>query len=142
VVNKIKARTFNRTFESVFKSEKVFCDFRSSSLTSFFVIFGIEQFSKFPNIWKTLFPNFFWIFSELFEPKTGFFASKTQTSHTFFQIFQIYVHFRIISKLLTEVKFPNFFTKISRVQKLCFFSNFDSRTFPKLAKTKSLENSV
>ncbi len=74
-------QTFNQTFES----EQVFCDFRSSSLSSFFVIFGnfgIEQFPKFLNVWKTLFPNFSELFqtlSELFDTKTGFFDSKTQT---------------------------------------------------------------
>jgi len=81
-------------------------------------------------------------FSKLFDPKTGFFDSKTQTLHTFFENFEIYTYFWIIS----ELKFLNFFTKILRVQKLRFFPkkipNFDNRTFPKLAKTKSLENPV
>jgi len=53
------------------------------------------------------------------------------------------------SELFSELKFPNFFQKFS--QKFCEFENsvfsekfpnFYSQTFPKLVKTKSLENSV
>jgi len=84
--------------------------------------------------------------SELFDPKTGvFFDSKTQTLNSFFKIFEIDVQFRLISKLFSELKFPNFFpnffAKILRVRKFCFFPKkfrtFFSRTFSKLAKTKS-----
>ena len=53
------------------------------------------------------------------------FDSKTQTLHTFFEIFEIYVHFRIISELFSELKLPNFFpnflAKISEVRKFRFF---------------------
>ncbi len=108
--------TFNQTFELVFESERVFRDFQSSSLTSFFrkfrkvwkiIISKISKVSKIPNFkelfqnFSELFPNFFQTFPKLFDPKTGFFDSKTQTLHTFFKIFKIYVHFqnlRIFSK--------------------------------------------
>jgi len=111
----------------------------------FFVIFGkfgISKFPKFPNIRKNQFPklpNFFQnsrTFSELFDQKTGFFALKPQILHHFFEIFEIYVHFRIITELFSELKFPNFFAKIPRVQKFRFFpKNF--RTL----KTEHFRNS-
>jgi len=82
------------------------------------------------------FPNFTELFQTLW-PKNKVFDSKTQTLHTFFKIFKIYVHFQIISEL---------FCKNFASSKIPFFSekfpNFDSRTFPKLAKLKSSENSV
>jgi hypothetical protein len=94
-------------------------------------IFEKPQFPKFPNFTKLflkffqIFSKFFQIFSKFFDPKTGFFDSKTQTLHTFFKIFEIYVHFQIISKLFSELKFPNFFpnffAKILQVQKFRFF---------------------
>ncbi len=68
-------------------------------MTSFFVIFGkfeiskFPKFPKFPNIRKNQFPkfpNFLPNFSELFDRKTGFFALKPQILHHFFEIFEIY----------------------------------------------------
>jgi len=52
----------------------------------------------------------------LFDPKTGFFDSKTQTLHTFIEIFKNYVHFRIIS----ELRKPN----ISETRENEKFGNF------------------
>ena len=68
------------------------------------------------------------------------FDSKTQTLHTFFEIFEIYIHFRIISELFSELKlpnfFPNFFAKISEVRKFRFFpKNF------RTSKTEHFRNS-
>jgi hypothetical protein len=62
----------------------------------------------------------------LFDPKTGFFDSKTQTVHSFSK-------FWLISKLFSEHFCKNFASL-----KIPFFSE----KFPKLAKTKSSENSV
>jgi len=88
-----------------------------------FRTFGKPCFQTFRTFSK-LFPNFFQTFSKiskLFDPKTGFFDSKTQTLRTFFEIFEIYVHFWIISELFSELKFLNFFAKILRVREFRFF---------------------
>jgi hypothetical protein len=48
-------------------------------LRHFFVIFGnfgIEQFPKFPNVWKTLFPNFSELFPYFLTQKQGFLTQK------------------------------------------------------------------
>ncbi len=46
-----------------------------------------------------------------------------------FDIFEIDVHFCIISELFSELKFLNFFANISWVQKFCFFpKNFRTLT--------------
>ena len=121
--------------------------------------FGISKFPKLPklpNIRKNQFPKFpkffqnFRTFSELFRtfwPKN---RVKPQIVHHFFEIFEIYVHFRIITELFSELKLPNFLPNFFRgnfrtseipviTEK---FPNFENRTFPKLAKTKSSEISV
>jgi len=132
----------------------------------FFEVFGkfgiskFPKFPKFPNIRKNQFPkfpNFFRnfqtfseLFSKLFDWKTGFFALKPQILHHFFEIFEIYIHFRIITELFSEHKlpnfFPNFFRGNFRTSEIPVISekipNFENRTFPKLAKTKSSEISV
>ncbi len=69
---------------------------------------------------------------------------RFQILHTFFEIFEIYVHFWIMSKLSSEFKFPNFFpnffAKISHVLKFRFFlKNFRTLTaklFRNLQKQK------
>ncbi len=141
-----------------FKFNVIFCNFQKFWNRTISKISENVQKTLFLNVRKTLFPKFselFQTFSKLFVPKTGFFDSKTQTLRSFFEIFKIDIQFWLISKLLisklfSKLKFSNFFliifAKISRVQKFMFFSekfpNFDSRTFLKLAKTKSLESSV
>jgi len=144
---------FNRTFELVFESEWVFRDFRILSWMSFFrnfwkvrnfQIFKISKISehleKPVSEISKLFPKIFLNFSKLFDRKTGFFALKPQILHHFFEIFEIYVHFQIITELFSELKFPNFFpnffAKIPRVRKFRFFpKNF--RTL----KTEHFRNS-
>ncbi len=90
------------------------------------------------------FCHFCKIVPPFFDPKTGFFDSKTQTLHTFFEIFEIYIHFRIISELFSELFselklpnfFPNFFAKISEIRKFRFFpKNF------RTSKTEHFRNS-
>ncbi len=87
---------------------------------------NIRTFSKLFQTFSEIFPNFL-------TQKQGF---LTQTLHSFFKIFKIYVHFRIISELYSELKFPNFFAKISEVRKFCFFQkNF------RTSKTEHFQNS-
>jgi len=109
----------------------------------FFVIFGkfgiskFPKFPKFPNIRKNQFPkfpNFFQnfrtfskLFSELFDQKTGFFSLKPQILHHFFEIFKMYVHFRIITELFSEHKLPNFFPNFFR-------SNFQTSEIPVISE--------
>ncbi len=67
-----------------------------------------------------------------------------------FEIFVLDVHFRLVFEKITEHKFPNFFPNFFREifasSKNSGFSekfpNFENRTFPKLAKTKSSEKPV
>jgi hypothetical protein len=54
----------------------------------------------------------FQTFPKLFDPKTGFFDSKTQTLQSFFESFEIDVQFWLISELKFPNSFPNFFVKI------------------------------
>jgi len=130
--------------------ERIFCNFQSSNRTPFFWSFRkvrnfqiskISEHSEKPvSEISELFPNFFPNISELFDRKTGFFALKPQILHHFFEIFEIYVDFRIITKLFSELKFsnffPNFFAKIPRVQKFRFFpKNF------RTSKTEHFRNS-
>ncbi len=152
-------------FRVVFKSERVFCNFWSSSLMSFFSNFGkvwnimiseisehlenpVSEFSKlFWTFWT--FPNFselFWTFqniSKLFNPKTGFFDSKIQTLHSFFKIFKIDIQYWLIYKLFSKLKFPNFFpnffAKILRVWKFCFFQKNSELQQPNISETRKNE---
>ncbi len=103
----------------------------------FFVIFGKfgnSWFPKFPNLFWTFsehfliffpnFPNFFWIFPNLSTQKQGFFV-RFQILCSFFEIFEIYVQFWVISEPFSEFKFPNFFpnffAKFLRVWKFLLF---------------------
>ena len=136
-------------FESEFESEQVFRDFRSSSLSSFFrnfqkfrkkTISEISEHSENPvSELSEVFPKF----SKLFDPKTGFFDSKTQNLHTFFEIFKIYIQFWIISKLFSKLKFPNFFpnffAKILRVRKFRFFQKISELRQPNISETRKNE---
>jgi len=142
-------RSTNRT--PFFWSFRKVQNFQISEISKNFWTFGKTSFRNFWNFSEIseLFPNFFPNFSKLFDRKTGFFALKPQILHHFFEIFEIYVHFQIITELFSELKFPNFselFCKNSASSKILVFSkkfpNFENRTFPKLAKTKSSEISV
>ena len=91
-----------------------------------------EIFPKFPNFFRT----FFQTFPKFLTEKQG----KTSNSTSFFRNFWNLQNFRIITKLFTELEFPNFFpnffAKILRVQKFRFFpKNF--RTL----KTEHFRNS-
>jgi len=109
-------RTLNLTFELVFKSERVFCDFQNSIFTSFFVIFvkfGIEllysklsinsECSETPV--SELFPNFL-------TQKQGFLTHKQE----------------IISELISKLFLRNF----------CEFKKL--RFFPKKFQTLKTEH--
>ncbi len=81
------------------------------------------------------FPNFW--------PKNRVFDSKTQTLRSFFEIFEIDVQFWLISELFSELKFPsffpNFFAKILRVRKFCFFKKISKLWQPNISKTRKNE---
>jgi hypothetical protein len=146
---------FYQTFESVFESEIVFRDFRSLSLTLFFRSFWNRTISKISEISEISehsenpvyeLSKLFLNFSQIFWPKNKVFWLKNQTLHTFFEI---YIHFRIISKLFSELKFPNFFRTFSRkfreLKKSVFFQKNSELRQPNISVThemKSSENSI
>jgi len=76
-----------------------------------------------------MFPNFFQIFSELFDPKTRFFDSNTG----FFD--------PKTGKLFSKLFLPNF-CELEKTVISEKFPNFKKETFPRLAKMKSSEISV
>ncbi len=107
-----------------------------------------NQFPKFPKFFRN-FQSFSKLFSELFRtfwPKNRVFCPKTSNITSFFKIFEIYVHFWIITELFSELKLPKIFRGNFRTSEIPVitekFPNFENRTFPKLAKTKSSEISV
>ncbi len=116
-------QTFNQTFESVFESERVFHNFRSSSLRSFF-----RNFLKVRN------RTSFWL-------KNRFFSLDFKFYIVLFESFFIDVQYRLIFEL-----FPNFFCENFASLKIQVisekFPNFEQRTFPKLVKMKSSEISI
>ncbi len=109
-----------------------FRDFQNLIVTSFFCNFRKvrnrtnSKFSINSECLETPVSELFWTFSVNFDPKTGFFWPKNR-------------------KLFPNL-FPNYFCKIFASLKSSGFSekipNFESRTFPKLTKTKSSEIDV
>jgi len=95
-------------FESEFESERLFRNFQSSILTSFF--------RNFRKVWNRT---------------NSEYSVNSECSET---------------PVFDPNLLPNYFCKIfASLKKLDIskkFPNFDNRTIPKLAKTKSLENSV
>jgi hypothetical protein len=114
-------RTLNRTLESVFKSEQVFCNFRNSILRTFF-----RKFWKVPNRTNSDFS----VNSECSEtPVFLNFDPKTLKNRKLFpNLFPSYFH-----KIFASLKKPDISEK---------FPNFENRTIPNFAKMKSSENSV
>jgi len=127
---------FNQTFES----ERVFCNFRTSSLMSFFrkfrkvrkiTISEISEHLENPvSEISELYQTFFELFPNFLTQKQGF---LTQTFTYFFQTFwnlrTFLNNFQTFSELKFPNFFPNFFATISRVQKFRFFlKNFWTST--------------
>jgi len=52
--------------------------------------------------------------TKLFDPKTEFLDSKTQTICSFFEIFEIDLQFWLISELFPNLNFQTFFQTFSR----------------------------
>ncbi len=90
-----------------------------------------------------MFPNFSELFSKLFDPKTGFFDSKTQTLHSFIWYFWNWHTILVNIRTFSELKFPNFFSnffaKILQVWKFRFFQKISKLRQPNISKTRKIE---